>query len=43
VSTADPVALLASIIVLGVVALTAAMIPAARASRIDPTVALRDE
>jgi ABC-type antimicrobial peptide transport system permease subunit len=43
VGAADPSALLASVLVLGAVALTAAVIPAARATRIDPLVALRYE
>jgi predicted permease len=43
VSAADPAALLASFVVLGLVALAAAMIPAARAACIHPMVALRDE
>jgi putative ABC transport system permease protein len=43
VGAADPSALLASIVVLGAVAFVAAVIPAARATRIDPLVALRYE
>jgi putative ABC transport system permease protein len=43
VKVADPLALLASVAVLGAVALTAATIPAVRAARIEPMVALRDE
>ena len=39
----DPVALLAAIAVLGVVALAAALIPARRAAMVDPMVALRHE
>jgi len=43
VQAADPVALLASFLVLGLVALAAAIIPATRAARIHPMVALREE
>jgi putative ABC transport system permease protein len=43
VDAADPWALIASIVVLGAVALAAAVIPAARATCIDPLVALRYE
>jgi len=43
VSAAEPTALLASFVLLGLVALAAAVIPAARAAHIHPMVALRDE
>jgi putative ABC transport system permease protein len=43
VGAADPVSLLAAILVLGAVALAAASIPAWRATRVDPMIALRYE
>lgn len=43
IGTADPVAFLLSIIVLSLVALAATLIPALRATRIDPMIALRYE
>ena len=43
VSTADPFTLGAVALLIGVVALTAALVPARRASSVDPTTALRTE
>jgi predicted permease len=43
VSPADPIALGAAVLVMLVVALPAGLIPARRAARVDPTVALRTE
>jgi putative ABC transport system permease protein len=43
VSTTDPVTLGAVVLVIGVVALMAALVPAQRASSVDPTTALRTE
>jgi ABC-type antimicrobial peptide transport system permease subunit len=43
VSPADPMAIGAAVSILAVVALIAAWIPAARASRVDPIQALRTE
>jgi putative ABC transport system permease protein len=43
ISAGDPLAFLLSIIVLSVVALAATLVPALRATRIDPMVALRYE
>jgi predicted permease len=43
VSTADPFTLAAVVVLIAVVALVAAMIPARRAATVDPTVALRTE
>jgi putative ABC transport system permease protein len=42
VSAHDPAIYVAAPLVLGVVALASALIPALRASRVDPIVALRD-
>jgi putative ABC transport system permease protein len=39
----DPVAFLTAAAVLGIVALTAALVPALRAARVDPAIALREE
>jgi ABC-type antimicrobial peptide transport system permease subunit len=39
----DPVALASAVVVLGAVGLAAACLPAHRASRVDPLVALRHE
>jgi len=39
----DPVAFLTAAVVLGIVALTAASVPALRAARVDPAIALREE
>jgi putative ABC transport system permease protein len=39
----DPVAFLTAAVVLGIVALTAALMPAVRATRVDPAIALREE
>ena len=43
VGPADPIALAAALIVLGSVALAATLLPARRAARVDPVVALRAE
>jgi ABC-type antimicrobial peptide transport system permease subunit len=43
VGPADPVALAASVVVLAAVALAATLLPARRAARVDPAVALRAE
>jgi putative ABC transport system permease protein len=43
VSTADPFTLGAVVLLIAVVALVAAIIPAHRASSVDPTTALRTE
>lgn len=43
VRPADPVAFLAAAAVLSAVALTTAALPAARAARVDPSIALREE
>ncbi len=43
VSTADPITLGAVVLLIGVVALVAALLPAHRASSVDPTIALRAE
>jgi predicted permease len=43
IGPADPLALTASVVVLGSVALPATLLPARRASRVDPVVALRAE
>ncbi len=43
VGPADPLALLAAMLVLGAVALAATLVPARRAARVDPAVALRAE
>jgi predicted permease len=43
VSTADPFTLAAVVLLIAVVALVAAMVPARRAATVDPTVALRTE
>jgi hypothetical protein len=42
VDPADPVALLAMVVVVGGSALTASTIPALRSTRVDPMAALRD-
>lgn len=39
----DPYTIAAAIVVVAVMGLTACMVPALRASRVDPMVALRDE
>ena len=43
VGPADPLALLAALLVLGAVALAATLVPARRAALVDPAVALREE
>jgi putative ABC transport system permease protein len=43
VGPADPLALLAAVLVLGAVSLAATLLPARRAARVDPAVALRAE
>ena len=43
VGPSDPAALSAALIVLGTVALIATLLPARRAARVDPIVALRAE
>jgi putative ABC transport system permease protein len=43
VSTADPITLGGVVVLIGVVALVAALLPAHRASSVDPTIALRTE
>jgi ABC-type antimicrobial peptide transport system permease subunit len=42
VSVTDPVTYVASILLLGAVAMLATLAPAVRASRVDPAVAVRD-
>lgn len=39
----DPVAFVTAAVVLGIVALTAASVPAMQAARVDPAIALREE
>jgi ABC-type antimicrobial peptide transport system permease subunit len=43
VSAFDPVAFAAAALMMAVVALVAALVPASRATRVDPTAALRSE
>jgi putative ABC transport system permease protein len=43
ISPGDPVTLLLGSAVLGVVTVTACLVPARRAARVDPVVVLRDE
>jgi len=43
VGPADPLALIAAMLVLGVVALAATLVPARRAALVDPAVSLRAE
>jgi ABC-type antimicrobial peptide transport system permease subunit len=42
ISAADPISYLAALLVLGVVCSAAALLPARRATRIDPVIALRE-